>query len=173
MLAGFGTAVITPETPVMLAGFGARHEPATEVHDDLEVRSLYLANRDGTGGVCLVVCDLLGMSPSFATPVRQAVALDLGLPAAAVLTASTHTHSGPSCIAGSEAVGWPTPLGYAEVLVGGCRAAASRALAPAEPASLGYRRAPLPDGLSVNRRGLPYAPWLALLDVRSTGGGRL
>jgi hypothetical protein len=173
MLAGFGTAVITPELPVMLAGFGDRHEPATEVHDDLEVRALYLADGDGAGGVCLVVCDLLGMSPSFATPIRQAVALDLGLPVSAVLTASTHTHSGPSCIAGSEAVGWPTPAGYAEVLVAGCRDAASRARAAAEPASLAYRRASLPDGLSVNRRGLPYAPWLALLDVRAVGGGRL
>ncbi|MFZ0173205.1 MAG: hypothetical protein WAL04_16110 [Acidimicrobiales bacterium] len=167
MLAGIGRAAITPETPVMLAGFGGRHEPATEVHDELEVRTLYLADSSGGAGVCLVVCDLLGMSPSFALPVRQSVALDLGLPLSAVLTASTHTHSGPSCIAGSEAVGWPTPPGYAEVLVAGCRAAASQARHAAEPACLAYRRAPLPGGLSVNRRGLPYAPWLALLDIRS------
>ncbi|MGP0003568.1 MAG: hypothetical protein ACLPTB_01665 [Acidimicrobiales bacterium] len=167
MLAGIGRAAITPETPVMLAGFGGRHEPATEVHDELEVRTLYLADSSGGAGVCLIVCDLLGMSPSFALPVRQSVALDLGLPLSAVLTASTHTHSGPSCIAGSEAVGWPTPPGYAEVLVAGCRAAASQARHAAEPACLAYRRAPLPGGLSVNRRGLPYAPWLALLDIRS------
>ena len=116
MLAGFGRAVITPETPVMLAGFGGRNDPATEVHDDLEVRALYLANPPApdeadTGAVCLVVCDLLGMSPSFANPVRRAVAADLGLPISAVLSACTHTHSGPSCIAGSEAVGWPSRLG--------------------------------------------------------------
>jgi hypothetical protein len=116
MLAGFGRALITPDTPVMLAGFGDRHEPATEVHDELEVRALYLADSNGAAAVCLVVCDLIGMSPSFALPVRQSVGLDLGLPLSAVLTASTHTHSGPSCIAGSEAVGWPTPPGYADVL---------------------------------------------------------
>jgi hypothetical protein len=173
MLAGFGRAVITPETPVMLAGFGDRHEPATEVHDNLEVRTLYFADSSGGARVCLVVCDLLGMSPSFALPVRQSVALDLGLPLSAVLTASTHTHSGPSCIAGSEAVGWPTPPGYADALVASCRAAASQALQAAEPASLAYRRAPLPSGLSVNRRGLPYAPWLALLDIRSDRGERI
>jgi hypothetical protein len=173
MLAGFGRAVITPETPVMLAGFGDRHDPATEVHDELEVRTLYLADSEGRASVCLVVCDLLGMSPSFALPVRESVALDLGLPLSAVLTASTHTHSGPSCIAGSEAVGWPTPPGYADVLVAGCRAAALEARQAATPASLAYRRAPLPDGLSVNRRGLPYAPWLALLDICSDGGERI
>ncbi|MGO9559395.1 MAG: hypothetical protein ACLPYW_09940, partial [Acidimicrobiales bacterium] len=36
-----------------------------------------------------------------------------------------------------------------------------------------YRRAPLPDGLSINRRGLPYSPWLALLDICSDRGERI
>jgi hypothetical protein len=35
---------------------------------------------------------------------------------------------------------------------------------------LAFRRAALPDGLSVNRRSLPYRPWLALLDVRRRAG---
>ncbi len=173
MLAGFGRALITPETPVMLAGFGARHEQASSVHDDLEVRTLYLAEGDGGTAVCLVVCDLLGMSASFATPIRDHVAADLGLPVEAVLTASTHTHSGPSCIAGSEAIGWPTPPGYRDVLVAACRAAASAARQAAAPATLAYRRAPLPGDLSINRRGLPYAPWMAMLDVTSEAGRRI
>jgi hypothetical protein len=164
--------VITPELPVMLAGFGDRTEPAQEVHDDLEVRVLYLGDEDGTPRLCLLVCDLLGLSPAYANPARQAVAGDLGLPRPAVLSASTHTHSGPSCIAGSEAVGWPIPPGYRDVLVAGCRAAAAQAHLRAEPAALAFRRADLPDGLSVNRRGLPYRPWLALLDVRRRGGDR-
>jgi len=157
----------------MLAGFGDRLEPATEVHDDLEVRAVYLAGGGEGPAVCLVVCDLLGMSSSFASPIRQSVAAELGLPESAVLTASTHTHSGPSCIAGSEAVGWPTPPGYLSVLVAACTAAASQARHAAAPASLAYRHARLPGGLSVNRRGLPYDPWLALLDVRSVSGARL
>jgi hypothetical protein len=173
LVAGIGTALITPELPVMLAGFGDRTEPALEVHDELEVRALYLGGEDGTPRLCLLVCDLLGMSPSYATPARRAVAGDLGLAPAAVLTASTHTHSGPSCIAGSEVVGWPTPPGYRDVLVAGCRAAAAEAHSHAVPAALAFRRAALPDGLSVNRRDLPYRPWLALLDVRerATAGG--
>jgi hypothetical protein len=172
MLAGFGRALITPETPVMLAGFGDRHQPATSVHDDLEVRTLYLADDNGVG-VCLVVCDLLGMSASFAVPIRQSVARELGVPLSAVLSASTHTHSGPSCIAGSEVLGWPTPPGYLELLVTACTAAASQARRQAAPANAAYRRAPLPDGLSINRRALPYAPWLALLDISSQGGDRI
>lgn len=173
MYAGFASAVITPELPVMLAGFGDRHDPADSVHDDLEVRALWLAETGEGPGVCLVVCDLLGMSPSFAVPIRTRLAGDLDLPMGAVLTASTHTHSGPSCIAGSEAIGWPTPTGYLDLLVAACRDAATRARRTARPATLAYRRASLPEGLSVNRRGLPYSPWLALLDVCEPTGERI
>ena len=69
--AGFASAIITPPTPVQLAGF-IDDQPATEVHDDLEVRALYLHGQPG--GACLLVCDLLGLSPKFADPIRDAVA---------------------------------------------------------------------------------------------------
>ena len=117
---GFGSAVITPPTPVQLAGF-IEDQPATEVHDDLEVRAMFV--RGELGAVCLLVCDLLGMSPSFARPVRESVAAALGLELGAVLTSCVHTHAGPSTIAGSEALGWVTPEGYRELLVERCTAA--------------------------------------------------
>ncbi|HVV36384.1 MAG TPA: hypothetical protein VHC63_07245 [Acidimicrobiales bacterium] len=168
---GFGRAVITPPLPVMLAGFGDRAGPATEVRDDLEVRAFY-ASSDGVG-LCLLVCDLLGMSPGFANPVRAAVRDLLDLPAPAVLTACIHTHAGPSTMAGSERLGWPTPDGYLDILVRGCLDAAREARANAESATFHYRREALPDGLSVNRRGHPYAPHFAALDVRAASGARI
>ena len=61
---GFGSAIITPPTPVQLAGF-IDDQPATEVHDDLEVRVLFV--RGELGSVALVVCDLLGLSRHFAS----------------------------------------------------------------------------------------------------------
>jgi neutral ceramidase len=170
--AGFGHAVITPPVPVQLAGFSDRHDPATRVHDDLEARAVFLEGADGTG-VCLVVCDLLGMSAEFADPVRDAVGAALGLPRAAVLTACTHTHAGPSALAGGERLGWPTPEGYGEILTAGCVAAASAAHSTAEAATLHYARAQLPDGLSINRRELPYDPSFAVLDARRADGTRV
>ena len=164
MRAGIGTATITPEVPVFLAGFGARSEPATSVHDELEARALYLS--DGSTDVVLVVCDLLGMSSGFSLPVRQAIAGELELDIGHVLLSCTHTHQGPSAIAGTEAIGWPVPEGYADVLRDGCLAAARAARETARPARLRYARAPLPDGFAFNRRGLPYEePWFAVLDV--------
>jgi hypothetical protein len=166
--AGFGVGTITPPTPVALAGFG---EPqlATEVHDDLQARAVLLQAAQGT--VCLVVCDLLGMSAEFSEPVRAAVAERLGLPLAAVLLSSIHTHSGPSAMAGTAALGWPTPEGYLDLLRDGCVAAADEAATTARAAEVRYGRWPLPDGLSINRRGHPYDPWFSALDVAAADTG--
>ena len=168
--AGFGTAVITPPTPVQLAGF-IDDQPASEVHDDLEVRAVFL--RGEPGSVCLLVCDLLGLSASFANPVRDAVGAALGLPRGAVLTSCIHTHAGPGTIAGGDRLGWFTPDGYRETLVAGCVAAARAAEAGAAPASLRAGRWPLPAGLSLNRRGLPYDPTFSVVDVLGADGVRL
>ena len=167
---GFGSAVITPPLPVQLAGF-IEDQPATEVHDDLEVRVLFV--RGDLGSVALVVCDLIGMSRGFALPIRQAVAGALGLELGAVLTSCVHTHAGPSTIAGSESLGWVTPEGYRELLVDRSVAAAVAAEASARPGGLRAGRWPLPDGLSINRRGHPYEPTFAVLDAVAPDGARV
>ena len=168
--AGFGAAIITPPTPVQLAGF-IDDQPATEVHDDLEVRALFL--RGEHGRVCLLVCDLLGLSPRFASPVRDAVAAALGVERAAVLTSCIHTHAGPSTLEGAHLLGWITPDGYLDTLVQRCVTAALAARDAAAPATLRAGRWPLPAGLSINRRGLPYQPTFAVVDVIGNGGARI
>lgn len=167
---GFGSAIITPPTPVQLAGF-IEDQPATEVHDDLEVRVVYV--RGELGSVALVVCDLIGMSRSFALPLRQAVAAALGLELGAVLTSCVHTHAGPSTMAGSERFGWVTPDGYRELLVERSVAAALAARENARAGRLRSGRWPLPDGLSINRRGHPYEPTFAVLDAIGSDGARI
>jgi hypothetical protein len=123
---------------------------------------------------CLLVCDLLGMSHHFADPIRAAVGGALGLDRAAVLTASVHTHAGPSALAGTEALGWLTPDGYGELLVERCTRAARRARDVAvDGVSFRFGRWPLPSGLSINRRGLPYEPWFSALDVLDGTGTRV
>jgi hypothetical protein len=167
---GFGSAIITPPTPVQLAGF-IEDQPATEVHDDLEVRAIVVRSELGT--LCLLVCDLLGMSRRFSAPIREAVARALELERAAVLTSCIHTHAGPSTLAGSELLGWVTPEGYGDLLVNRCVTAAQRAMANVAVADFRMGRWPLPDGLSINRRGLPYEPAFTVLDVIGTDGVRL
>ena len=173
MRAGLGRAVITPPLPVALAGFSDRTGPATEVHDDLEVQVLLLGDGRPEATVCLLVLDLLGMSAAFADPVRDAVAAELGLPRPAVLTSCVHTHAGPNCITGGEALGWPTPERYLDLLVERCVAAAREAKHAFEPARLAHGSAPLPADVSVNRRGNPYDPRFSVVDLTSERGDRL
>ena len=172
MRVGFGAATITPAIPVWLAGFGARTEPAGTVRDDLEARAVYLSA--GSDAFCLVVCDLLGMTRGFSAPIREAIAGELATTTDRVLVACTHTHHGPSAMAGTEALGWPVPDGYGDFLRQECVAAAVHARDAAADAQLRYGRAPLPDGVSFNRRGLPYEnPEFAVLDVARPDGHRI
>ena len=121
--AGFGAAIITPPTPVQLAGF-IDDQPATEVHDDLEVRALVLRGEHG-GAVPARVRPARAVA-RLRDPVRDAVAAALDLDRAAVLTSCIHTHAGPSTLEGSHRLGWVTPDGYRELLVDRCVAAAAR-----------------------------------------------
>jgi len=168
---GFGCAPITPELPVVLAGFGARKGEVNEVRDELEAHAVVV--RSGSRTVCLLVLDLLLIGADHADPVRAAVATALGTSRDDVLTSCTHTHSGPAADAHLKRIGWPAPAGYVHRLVEGCVRAATSAAAAAEPAQLAFARAALPDGLSMNRRGLPYEPSYAALDVRRHDGSRI
>ena len=172
MRAGFGVASITPEPPVFLAGFGGRTEPATSVLDPLEARAVFFEGDDTA--VCLIVCDLLGMSPGYAIPAREAVASALGLSLNRVLISCTHTHQGPSAMAGTEALGWPNPEGLEDLIRDGCVTAATAARDGAAEATLRYGRFALPDGFAFNRRGGNFdGPWFAVLDVLAPDGTRI
>jgi len=168
---GFGSGVITPDLPVVLAGFGARKGPATGVHDDLTAQAV-VVQAEGTT-VCLLVLDLLLLGNDFADPVRRAVAAALGIGPEQVMTSCTHTHAGPAATSSVRRIGWPVPAGYLERVVDGCVTAATAALGSCEPATLSYGRAALPAELSMNRRGLPYEPSYAVLDVRRADGSRI
>lgn len=168
---GFGSALVTPSLPVVLAGFGARKGPATGVRDELTVQAVLV--RDGASTVCLLVLDLLLLGRDLGDPIRRAVATELGVTPSEVMTSCTHTHSGPAATRDVRRIGWPVPEAYGELLVERCVLAVRRAVAACEPAVLGYARAPLPADLSLNRRGLPYAPSYCVLDVQRPDGSRL
>src|SRR5207244_3494699 len=137
-----GSGIITPDLPVVLAGFGARKGPATEVRHDLTAQAVVI--RSGADVMCLLVLDLLLLGADLAGPLRAAVAAALGTGPANVMTSCTHTHSGPAATAAVRRVGWPMPPGYLDRLVEGCLTAVRAALEACEPATLAYARAALP-----------------------------
>lgn len=167
--AGFGSAPIAVTAPVFLAGFGDRTQPADRIHDQLEARAVVL--EDGSSSVCLVVCDLLGMSPGFMQPARDEICKALGLDPGNVLIACTHTHAGPSAMAGTEALGWANPENFSDAIADACLTAAENARDLTEDADLRFVRAALPPGFAFNRRGLAFEdPWFAALDVVGLNG---
>jgi hypothetical protein len=156
MRVGFANAVITPELPVYLAGYGDRRDPATSVHDDLELRIIVV--EDGDTRAALVTCDLLAMTRDCSDAIRAAVADALDAPAAAVLTSCTHIHAGPSALAGTDAIGWPVPEGLRAQLVDGAVDAVRRARAELRSTAARFVRTPLPDDVAINRRGHALTP---------------
>ena len=171
MEVGFGSARITPELPVVLAGFGARKGTVDEVHDDLEAHAIVI--KDGDLTLCLLVLDLLMLGADYAHPLRKAVSQALGIPAAQVMTSCTHTHSGPAATRSTKVIGWPAQRGYRERLTERCVDAATVAAACCTPATIKYATAPLPDYLSINRRGHDYHPTFAVMDFVRPDGVRI
>ncbi len=94
--AGIHKVCISPSVGVPLAGFAARLEPASGIHDDLFARSIVLETQDAA--VAFVSVDLLALPSDFIRRVRQSIAEVTNIKADAVMIASTHTHAGPVTI---------------------------------------------------------------------------
>lgn len=93
--AGTAKTVITPKSPVWMAGYGGRTKPAEGTHHDLYLRVLALEETGSGQRAVVVSSDTLG----FSKPVYEAVVARLEqehkLPRAAVMLNASHTHCGP------------------------------------------------------------------------------
>lgn len=117
--AGFGSAPLTPDEPVPLAGYadGARRldgapnlasdrawtmfEPSTGVHDDVEATAMVL-DVDGAR-YAFVGVDLIGVDAAAVVAIAREVS-DLGYSAERMVIGASHTHSGPGAV--SKAAIW-------------------------------------------------------------------
>jgi len=94
--AGTSKVCISPPVGVPLAGFAARHQTSTGIHDDLFARALVLETPETA--IAFVSVDLLALPSEFIRQVRQSIQASTGLRPDAVMIASTHTHAGPVTI---------------------------------------------------------------------------
>jgi len=92
--AGLARAVITPERPMWLAGYGGRDHPAEGTEHDLWVKVLALEDAEGRLAV-LITSDVLGYSRVMLQSIRAALAERSGLKPAEIMLTASHTHSGP------------------------------------------------------------------------------
>ena len=140
--AGVATAVITPEQPMPMAGYGARKAPATGKDQDLFGKALAIEDQKGNR-VVFITLDLIGVTAELRTAVEQGVHEKYKLPPHALVINASHTHCGP-------AYGRPEVKDYFEGLVKKLIATVGRAIEASEPAHLSYAQAKC--GFAMNRR---------------------
>lgn len=93
MLAGWSKHRIPLPRGYGMAGYLARKHSSSGVLDPLYVRALLLRHKS-TDSIILLA-DVLLISSSFCSVLRQRIAETLKIPPASVTLAATHTHSGP------------------------------------------------------------------------------
>lgn len=129
---GLSSRRITPPVGTPMAGFAARAHPSVGVHDHLHARALVVAAEEPHAAkTALVVVDVVGLSPESTSAIREDIERAVGIPAAAVIVATTHTHGGP--VTESRDEDSPTVRDYIEHLrnvVVACVADATKNMVP-------------------------------------------
>lgn len=92
--AGTAKAVITPKSPMWMAGYAARTRPADGTLHELYLRVLVIEDGRGKRGV-VVSSDLLGFPRSVSDNVANALREKFGLSRDEIMLNASHTHSGP------------------------------------------------------------------------------
>jgi neutral ceramidase len=91
---GLAQVKITPERPVLMAGYANRTKPFEKVAADLYAKALALEDRTGRRAV-LVSSDLIGFTAAVAEPICQRISTKTGLRRADILLTAAHNHAGP------------------------------------------------------------------------------
>ncbi|MCB1204849.1 MAG: neutral/alkaline non-lysosomal ceramidase N-terminal domain-containing protein [Verrucomicrobiae bacterium] len=141
--AGAASAVITPEEPLWMAGYGSRSAPASGKETELHAKALVIEDAEGKRGMVLTL-DLVGIDREFSARVASALMERHQLPREAVAICTSHTHSGP-VVAGNLAPMHYESLppeeqaridAYAESLLGKILAVSEEAFGRLSPAKL-------------------------------------
>ncbi len=168
--AGVAQIDITPPLGIDLTGYVARAGASTGVHAPLYAKALVFDN--GTTQVALVTVDVLGLQHATVQAVRMAIAAATGIPAAHVMIACSHSHSGPATMS-LRGCGLIDPTYLANLQTQLC-AVAVDAWAVRQPAHLGIGQGEVEAGVH-NRRtpGDPIDPALGILRVDDAAGNLL
>lgn|ERR1043166_6123672 len=89
---GVAVTDITPPVGWRMSGY-FYERLSTGTHDLLQAKALVL--QQGDERAALVFCDLIGVPATITGPVRAAASRKTGIPAANIMIAATHTHTGP------------------------------------------------------------------------------
>jgi len=143
--AGAARVDVTPEQPVVLAGYASRTNLSAGVHDPLSARALAF-EQDGRRLV-LVSLDNLGFYNDTAGPLRQAILEKCQLEPSELFLCAIHTHSAP-LLTLNPAKGHANNVAYTKALGGKLAEVVHTALDRLEPAEIGVGSGSSPVGVS-------------------------
>jgi sugar phosphate isomerase/epimerase len=92
LTAGVAVTDITPPAGYRMSGY-FRERLSTGTSNPLRAKAIVL--RQGRESAALVSCDIIGLSPEVSSRARRQAAEKTGIPAANILLAATHSHTGP------------------------------------------------------------------------------
>lgn len=155
MRAGFFETDVTPPIGTFLAGFPSRREGSTGVADPLMLRIVALEDEAGTRLV-LVTSDLLKWPRDLSWRTKLWAERELGLPSAALILNTSHTHSAPTLFLQRCYPHWPLDPEYLCRVEQSIRKGIAGALDDLRPTQVRFgmsaahfgvnRRLPQPDG---------------------------
>ncbi|WP_417387427.1 hypothetical protein [Gimesia sp.] len=136
--AGVAKVDITPAEVKELEVVGHRRK-VTGVRDPLRAGVLVLD--DGQTKVAIVTLDLIGAYTEIVKPARAQIEKETGIPAANIMVAASHNHSGP---------GFNADSAWGKELIAKLGTAAKQAASKMTPVTVGYGEDKI--GFSINRR---------------------
>ncbi len=94
---------LQPPAGGWMTGFAARVQPSAGAHDPIMARAVLL--HDSVTPLAIVTCDVIGFTADAVADMRLRISQRSGIPAAHILIACTHTHSGPATMPFRGAMG--------------------------------------------------------------------
>lgn len=148
MEAGTARIGITPDRPIIMAGYAARKGHSEGLYRALYAKALVL--RHESEPVALITTDLIGFDRKTCDAVKEAIRERTGLPPERVILTASHTHTGPEIRLGMTEEKEDLDEGYARWLIGRIAEVTAYAAERLEPVSLTFATSPCT--LGVNRR---------------------
>ena len=160
---GTSKVLITPKTPIPMAGYSGRKGPFKGVHDDLYARVIVFS--DGVNKAATITNEIIGHSSALWDEITTRIEKETGIKKDYILLSAIHTHSGPAININSESA--PEVVTYVEELKAKLVSATKEAMSKMVDAQIGAGKGECK--MNMNRRAMngkgtvdlglnPYAP---------------
>lgn len=96
-MVGVSKVKITPSGSIWMGGYAFRDHASEDILSDLYAKAIALVDKNGRKAV-IVTADLINIPKYIADPIRDELALRMGLERAQIILNISHTHSGPAVV---------------------------------------------------------------------------